>query len=149
MGVFATRSPFRPNAIGLSSVKLEGVELDGELGPVLHVSGADLMDGTPIYDIKPYVPYADCHPDAAGGFASQPKEPTLQVVFPEVWLDRVPERLREALTGVLAQDPRPAYQRDPDRVYGLPFGGLEVKFTVSGEVLTVCSVEEGKEKSAP
>ena len=98
-------------------------------------------------DIKPYVPYADCHPDAVGGFASQPKEPTLQVVIPEVWLDKVPEELREALTGVLAQDPRPAYQRDPDRVYGLPFGGLEVKFTVAGDVLTVCGVEQAKEKA--
>lgn len=137
MGVFATRSPFRPNPIGLSCVKLEGVETHPQYGPVLVVAGADLMDGSPIYDIKPYLPYADCHPQAVGGFASQPKEPTLQVECPPEMLEQVPSHLREALLGVLAQDPRPQYQHSPNRVYGLAFGELEVKFTVEGERLTV------------
>ena len=124
-GVFATRSPFRPNPLGLSSVRLEKVELDRELGPVLYVSGADLLDGTPIYDIKPYAPYADAHPEALGGFTDQPEEK------------------RPALLGVLAEDPRPAYQADPERVYGMAFARLEVKFTVSGDTLTVLAVEPG------
>ena len=141
VGVFATRSPFRPNPLGLSSVKLEGIEMRPEVGPVLLVRGADLMDGTPIYDIKPYLPYADCHPEAAGGFASQPKEPTLQVEIAPELLAQVPEELREALLGVLAQDPRPQYQHRPDRVYGLEFGPLEVKFTVEGALLTVRQVQ--------
>ena len=141
MGVFATRSPFRPNPIGLSSVRLLGVETHPQYGPVLLVAGADLMDGTPIYDIKPYLPYGDCHPEALGGFASAPKEPTLQVDLPSEWARQVPEELRAALTGVLAQDPRPPYQHSPDRVYGLSFGGLEVKFTVDGDRLTVVQVE--------
>ena len=144
MGVFATRSPFRPNPIGLSSVRLEAVEHHPQYGPVLIVAGADLMDGSPIYDIKPYLPYGDCHPEASGGFASAPKEPTLQVECSPALLEQVPERLREALLGVLAQDPRPQYQRSPDRVYGLSFGGLEVKFTVEGERLTVREVLEGQ-----
>ena len=144
MGVFATRSPFRPNPIGLSSVRLLAVEPDTPDGPVLRVAGADLMDGTPIYDIKPYLPYADCHPEAAGGFASQPKEPTLQVEIAPELLSQVPEELREALLGVLAQDPRPQYQHRPDRVYGLEFGPLEVKFTVEGELLTVRQVQDGR-----
>lgn len=144
MGVFATRSPFRPNAIGLSSVKLEGVELHTPEGPVIEVSGADLMDGTPILDIKPYIPYADSHPDAREGFTSKGWERMLEVEFPPELLDRVPEDKREALRGVLANDPRPSYQKDPERVYGLPFGGLEVRFTVSGQVLTVRSVEPAK-----
>ena len=144
MGVFATRSPFRPNPIGLSSVRLEAVEHHPQYGPVLIVAGADLMDGSPIYDIKPYLPYGDCHPEASGGFASAPKEPTLQVECPPALLEQVPERLREALLGVLAQDPRPQYQRSPDRVYGLSFGGLEVKFTVEGERLTVREILEGQ-----
>ncbi len=142
LGVFATRSPYRPNPIGLSCVKLERVEIDGAQGPVLYVRGADLMDGTPIYDIKPYLPYADCHPEAAGGFAAHRPEGGLTVEIPEPWLSRVPETHRAALTGVLAQDPRPAYQRDPERVYGLAFAGLEVRFRVDGERLTVCQVEE-------
>ena len=141
MGVFATRSPFRPNPIGLSCVALEGIQRHPEYGPVLLVRGADLMDGTPIYDIKPYLPYADCRPEAAGGFASQPKEPTLQVEIAPELLAQVPEELREALLGVLAQDPRPQYQHRPDRVYGLEFGPLEVKFTVEGELLTVRQVQ--------
>lgn len=141
MGVFATRSPFRPNPIGLSCVRLEKIEHHPQYGPVLWVAGADLMDGSPIYDIKPYIPYADCRPEAAGGFASQPKEPTLRVECPPELLARVPEPLREALLGVLAQDPRPQYQHRPDRVYGLSFGGLEIKFTVEEDCLTVRQVE--------
>lgn len=141
MGVFATRSPFRPNAIGLSSVRLERVELSAELGPVLHIRGADLLDGTPIYDIKPYLPHVDSHPDARGGFAGQFAEYALKVEFPPALLERVPPARRAALTGVLAQDPRPSYQHDPTRVYGMTFAGLEVKFTVDGGTLTVCGVE--------
>lgn len=142
LGVFATRSPYRPNPIGLSCVRLERVEISAALGPVLHVRGADLMDGTPIYDIKPYLPYADCHPEAVGGFAAQRPEGGLTVEIPEPWLSRVPETDRAGLAGVLAQDPRPAYQRDPERVYGLSFAGLEVRFRVDGEHLTVCQVEK-------
>lgn len=141
MGVFATRSPFRPNPMGLSCVKLEKVELSTSEGPVLWVAGADLMDGTPIYDIKPYLPYADCKPQAVGGFASAPKEATLTVDFPSQLLERVPQELREALSGVLAQDPRPTYHHDPQRVYGMAFGGLQVRFTVDGDRLTVVEVE--------
>lgn len=141
MGVFATRSPFRPNPIGLSCVRLERIEQHPQWGQVLWVAGADLMDGTPIYDVKPYLPYADCRPEAAGGFASQPKEPTLQVEIAPELLAQVPEELREALLGVLAQDPRPQYQHRPDRVYGLEFGPLEVKFTVERELLTVHQVQ--------
>ena len=137
MGVFATRSPFRPNPIGLSSVRLERVELTADLGPVLHVRGADLVDGTPIFDIKPYIPYGDSHPDAGGGFASAPAGETLTVVIPPALLEKVPEGRREALRGVLAQDPRPHYQDDPDRVYGFTFAGMEVRFSVAGTVLTI------------
>ena len=141
MGVFATRSPFRPNPIGLSCVALEGIQRHPEYGPVLLVRGADLMDGTPIYDIKPYLPYADCRPEAAGGFASQPKEP-LEVEFPERWLSLLPEDRRQAAAGVLAQDPRPSYQRDPERIYGMEFAGWEIRFQVRGERLTVVEVKE-------
>lgn len=137
MGVFATRSPFRPNPIALSSVKLAGIEQTVEFGPVLKIQGADLMDGTPILDIKPYIPYADSHPDAIGGFASAPAGETLEVLIPAELLERVPENRREALRGVLAQDPRPHYQDDPERVYGFGFAGLEVKFSVAGTQLTV------------
>ena len=144
MGVFATRSPFRPNPIGLSCVRLERVELHPELGPVIHVAGADLMDGTPIYDIKPYLPYADCKPEAQGGFASQPKEPSLQVDCPDRLLAQLPADRREALLGVLAQDPRPSYQNDPERVYGFGFAGFNVRFSVCGERLIVCSIEKEK-----
>ena len=140
LGVFATRSPFRPNALGLSAVRLEGIEQDPGLGPVLLVAGADLLDGTPIYDIKPYVPYADAHPEASGGFADRIERRRLTVNFPPHLLERVPEDKREGLTGVLAQDPRPAYQADPERVYGMAFAGLEVRFTVEGERLTVQDV---------
>ena len=143
MGVFSTRAPFRPNAIGLSSVKLERVEITRDLGPVLHVSGADLMDGTPIFDIKPYLPYVDSHPEATGGFAQPLTSYELDVDFPEELLERVATAKREALIAILKQDPRPAYQKDPDRVYGFPFAGQEIKFTVDDErgVLTVRDVE--------
>ena len=143
MGVFATRSPFRPNALGLSSVKLLGVEQDPRLGPVIHVAGADLMDGTPIYDIKPYIPYTDAHPGVAGGFVDLVHRRRLRVEAPEELLARLPEEKRAALLGVLAEDPRPSYQEDPDRVYGMAFGGMEVKFSVSGEMLNVLSIELG------
>lgn len=139
-GVFATRSPFRPNPIGLSSVKLERVELDPKLGPVLHVSGADLMDGTPIYDIKPYIVYTDSHPEAVSGFAEKPAEYLLDVVFPEDLLNIVPEGQRESLIAVLAHDPRPPYQDDPERVYGMVFGSIEVKFQVVDCQLSVVDV---------
>ena len=140
MGVFATRSPFRPNPLGLSSVRLEGIEHRPDVGPVLIVRGADLMDGTPIYDIKPYIPYADCHPDAAEGFTGQTQFHRLQVQFPPELLAQVPQTDRAALTGVLAGDPRPSYQHDPQRVYGMEFGPVEVHFTVDGEVLTVTGI---------
>ena len=141
MGVFATRSPFRPNPIGLSCVELSGVEWDTTDGPVLHVRGADLVDGTPILDIKPYIPYADSHPDAMGGFASVPAGETLEVVIPPELLARIPEAHREALRGVLAQDPRPHYQKDPERIYGFPFAGMEVRFSVDGTRLTVRDIQ--------
>ena len=136
-GVFATRSPFRPNPIGLSSVRLESIEMDPKLGPVLHVTGADLMDGTPIYDIKPYIAYTDSHPDAVSGFASKPAEYLLEVEFPEELLEKVPSEQRESLTAVLAHDPRPQYQDDPERIYGMTFGNLEIKFKVNGRCLSV------------
>lgn len=144
LGVFATRSPFRPNSLGLSVVRLEAVETDPELGPVLQVSGADLMDGTPIYDIKPYVPYVDARPEASGGFTAATPRRRLTVDCPPELLDKVPPEKREALLGVLAEDPRPAYQEDPRRVYGLAFAGLDVKFRVSGGRLTVCGVVSEK-----
>ncbi len=140
-GVFATRSPFRPNPIGLSSVKLEHIEIDPKLGPVLHVTGADLMDGTPIYDIKPYIAYTDSHPDAVSGFASKPAEYLLEVNFPEELLESVPTAIRESLIDVLAHDPRPQYHDDPERVYGMRFGNMEVKFKVEGLLLSVVSVD--------
>ena len=141
LGVFATRSPFRPNPIGLSSVTLERIELDTPQGPVLHISGADLMDGTPIYDIKPYLAYADSHPDALGGFAQAFVEYGLDVVIPDELMAQVPEEKREALMGVLAQDPRPSYQNDPDRIYGITFGKQNIKFRVENQRLTVIDVE--------
>ena len=136
MGVFATRSPFRPNPMGLSCVKLKEVRLHTPDGPVIRVAGADLLDGTPIYDIKPYLPYADCKPEAVGGFASAPKEATLTVTLPPELEEKVPEAKRAALRGVLAQDPRPSYQDDPERVYGMGFAGLDVRFRVAGGRLT-------------
>ena len=140
LGVFATRSPFRPNPIGLSVVRLEGVERDPKLGPVLVVSGADLLDGTPILDVKPYIPYADSHPEASGGFTEQTVSHHLDVDFPDQLFQRVPPDKRAALTGVLAQDPRPSYQDDPTRIYGFPFAGMEVRFRVEGEQLTVVDI---------
>lgn len=140
-GVFATRSPFRPNPIGLSSVKLEQIEINPKLGPILHVSGADLMDGTPIYDIKPYIAYTDSHPEAVSGFASTPAEYLLEVDFPKELLNKVPVNQRESLIKVLAHDPRPQYQNAPERVYGLAFGGMEVKFRVEEKRLTVLEIE--------
>lgn len=142
MGVFATRSPFRPNPVGLSAVKLEELCLHGKDAPMLTVSGADLMHGTPIYDIKPYLPHIDSIPDATGGFAIDAAKHILQVVFPEIWMEQVPPHLRKGLLEILAQDPRPSYQHDPERVYGFRFADLEVKFTVQGETLTVCSIEK-------
>ena len=141
-GVFATRSPFRPNPIGLSSVRLEKIEMNPKLGPVLHVSGADLMDGTPIYDIKPYVAYTDSHPEAISGFASKPAEYLLQVDIPDDLLKTIPETLRKSLIAVLAHDPRPQYQDDPERIYGMEFGQYEVRFKVSDLNLTVLDIKE-------
>lgn len=142
MGVFATRSPFRPNPIGLSCVRLEEVRLSTPDGPVLVISGADLMDGTPIFDIKPYVSYADCQYDARGGFTDTAGEYLLAVDFPSELLKKVPESRREALLGVLAHDPRPSYQQDPERIYGLSFGGVNVRFRVEDERLLVVEVGE-------
>lgn len=141
MGVFATRSPFRPNSLGLSCVKIVGIALDSSDGPVIRVSGADLMNGTPIYDIKPYLPYADCHPEATGGFTDQIEKPVLQVVCPNALMDRVSVDKRAALLDTLAQDPRPSYQNDPGRVYGLSFGGMNVRFRVEGEQAVVTEIE--------
>lgn len=142
MGVFATRSPFRPNSVGLSALKLEGVEFSEKEGVVLHVSGADLLDGTPVYDIKPYLPYADSIPDAVGGFTESLEERRLEVEFPSDLLKRVNEGKREALRAVLAADPRPSYQNDPEREYGMRFAEYEVRFKVEGKRLTVTEVEK-------
>ena len=139
-GVFATRSPFRPNAIGLSSVKLDKIEIDPELGPVLHVSGADLMDGTPIFDIKPYIAYTDSHPEAISGFATRPAEYELEVYISDELLQKIPEGQRESLVAVLAHDPRPQYHDDPERIYGMEFGKMEVKFRVERMRLTVMEI---------
>ena len=135
MGVFATRSPFRPNPIGLSCLKLEKIEHSPQWGPVLWVSGADLVDRTPIYDIKPYLPYADCRPQAVGGFAAAAPEKKLRVRDEAGLADRLPPEKWAALRGVLEQDPRPSYQKDPNRVYGFEFGGWQVRFSVEGEEL--------------
>jgi tRNA-Thr(GGU) m(6)t(6)A37 methyltransferase TsaA len=141
MGVFATRSPFRPNALGLSCVRLDSIALDPDFGPVLHVSGADLMDRTPIFDIKPYLPYTDCRPEASGGFTDTHKFEKLEVNFPDDLLQQIPEHQRAALIGILTQDPRPSYIEDPDRLFGFEFGSFDVKFTVQGNVLTVNKLE--------
>ena len=141
MGVFATRSPYRPNPIGLSSVKLVGIEDDRTLGTVLLVSGADLLDGTPIYDIKPYLAYTDSHPEAVGGFADPVCDYSLKVDFPDALLSRVPEEKREPLIKLLSDDPRPSYQDDPERVYGMKFSDFEVCFRVSDGVLTVTEIK--------
>ena len=139
-GVFATRSPFRPNPIGLSAVKLEKVDIHPELGPVLHVSGADLMDGTPIYDIKPYIPYADCIPDAKGGFTRETDNSLLEVIFPENLLEIIPFEKQKAVMQILAFDPRPSYQEDDERIYGVEFAGFDVRFRVKGRVINVVEV---------
>lgn len=141
MGVFATRSPFRPNNLGLSCVKLLGVEHTEKYGTVLHVGGADLMDGTPIFDIKPYSPYSDCKPGASGGFTDHAGDFLLEVDFPQELLKKLPEEKRKAAVGVLSHDPRPSYQRNADRVYGLSFAGFDIRFTVAGKKLTVQTVE--------
>ena len=140
VGVFATRSPFRPNPIGLSSVRLEKVELTEHQGPVIHVSGVDLRDGTPIYDIKPYLPYVDSHPDAKDGFALAQKEGVLEVECPPQLLERIPADKRQGLVDLLAQDPRPQYHDDPERKYGVAFAGHDVHFTVKDGILTVFEV---------
>ena len=142
MGVFATRSPFRPNNLGLSSVKLLGVEHTQEYGTVLHVGGADLMDGTPIFDIKPYIPYGDCHPEATGGFTDTAGEFLLQVDFPPALRIILPQDKQAAAIGVLSHDPRPSYQRKPDRVYGITFAGFDIRFTVKDDTLTVIAVDK-------
>ena len=142
MGVFATRSPFRPNSLGLSSVKLLGVGQTEQFGTVLHVGGADLMDGTPIFDIKPYIPYGDCHPDAVGGFTDTAGDFLLEVDFPADLLAKLPEDKRAAAIGVLQHDPRPSYQRKPGRVYGLTFAGYDIRFTVEDDILTVTEVNK-------
>lgn len=142
VGVFATRSPFRPNPIGLSSVKLERVVDDEKLGRVLYVSGADLMNGTPIYDIKPYLPYTDSHPDASGGFAAEVFGHSLKVDFPAELMNILPAEKRIAAVKMLENDPRPAIQHDPERVYGLKFAGFEIKFKVNEDRLMVVEVIE-------
>ena len=141
MGVFATRSPFRPNAIGLSCVRLLSVEQTQDMGTVLHIGGADLMDGTPILDIKPYIPYCDAHPEAMGGFTQNAGDYLLDVDFPKNLKQRLPAEKQEAICQVLSHDPRPSYQKDSDRVYGLSFAGHDIRFTVKDKVLTVVDVK--------
>lgn len=141
VGVFASRSPFRPNPLGLSCVELERIEKREGKGIVLHVRGADLMDGTPIYDLKPYLPYVDSRKEATGGFAEHTRGYRLSVEIPKVWLDMVPEEHREVLAQILEQDPRPSYQADSQRVYGMEYAGMEVRFRVEGNVLRVCEIE--------
>lgn len=141
IGVFATRSPFRPNPIGLSCVRLKKIEISKEYGPVLHVKGSDLMNGTPIYDIKPYLPYCDSKSDAVGGFTENLAERKLKVNIAPSVLCQVPEEKRAELLGCLAGDPRPSYQNDPDRIYGFDFAGKEVKFKVKDKELTVVEIK--------
>ena len=142
MGVFATRSPFRPNSLGLSCVRLLNVEETKEFGTVLHVGGADLMDGTPIFDIKPYIPYSDAFPEALGGFTDHTGEFLLDVEIPSDLLAKIPAEKRQALLGVLRHDPRPSYQRDPERVYGLTFAGYNIRFRVTKQTLTVSEINK-------
>lgn len=139
IGVFATRSPFRPNPLGLSCVRLERIEKTAD-GHVLHVAGIDLLDGTPIYDIKPYIPYADCYPDARGSYAQEQRQHRLKVIFPEVFLHVLPEDKQEAAMECLADDPRPSYQNDPDRIYHMVFSDYEIHFLVDDQVLTVTGI---------
>ena len=147
VGVFATRSPFRPNPIGLSCVRLDGVEMSAEYGPVLYVTGADLMDKTPIYDIKPYLPYADAYPEAVGGFAEERKSYLLEVVFSEQCREMFAQQELKVLEEILSQDPRPSYQEDPNRVYGMAYAGREVKFKVENGTVLVCGCEVGSVKA--
>ena len=142
LGVFATRSPFRPNNIGLSSVRLLAIRRDPSLGPVLLVEGADLLDGTPIYDIKPYLPYTDSHPNASEGYTARTRGHALQVEFPPALLSKYPEEKRQAAVSLLSQDPRPGYSHDPSRIYGMPFAGYDIRFTVEGDTLRVADVVE-------
>ncbi|MBQ8613098.1 MAG: tRNA (N6-threonylcarbamoyladenosine(37)-N6)-methyltransferase TrmO [Ruminiclostridium sp.] len=142
MGVFATRSPFRPNSIGLSSVKLIKIDRDSPEAPVLYVEGADILDGTPIFDIKPYLAYTDSHPEATGGFALTSKDDILKVQFPDELLKLIPEEKRESLVSVLAQDPRPQYKDEGERVYTMAFGGYDVSFTVENGILTVKNIDK-------
>ena len=142
LGVFATRSPFRPNNLGLSCVELIGLEQTPDYGTVIHVAGADLMDGTPIFDIKPYISYSDCKQGALGGFTDTTARNTLEVYFPEELLKRLPKDKQSAAVGVLAQDPRPSYQTDPSRIYGLPFAGFDIRFQVDNDLLTVIEIKE-------
>ena len=144
MGVFSTRSPFRPNNLGLSCVRLLGVESTKEFGPVIHVAGADLMDGTPIFDIKPYIPYADSHPEALGGFTDSAKDYLLEVDFPQHLLDKLPPDKQQAAIGVLSHDPRPSYQREAGRIYGLNFAGFDLRFHVEDKTLIVLDVQKGR-----
>lgn len=146
IGVFATRSPFRPNNLGLSSVRLIGVEQSRDYGTILHVAGADLMDGTPIFDIKPYIPYGDCHPEATGGFTDHADDFLLNVEFPDDFLKMLPVDKKQAALAVLSHDPRPSYQRKPDRIYGLDFAGYNIRFRVENKTLYVVSVESKNEK---
>ena len=145
MGVFATRSPFRPNNLGLSCVRFLGLEETKEFGTVIHVGGADLMDGTPIFDIKPYVPYADCQPEALNGFTGGTEGDLLEVDFPASLLEKLPENKRQAAIGILAHDPRPSYQKDSQRVYGVTFAGFDIRFTVADDLLTVQDVQKKDE----
>ncbi len=141
MGVFATRSPFRPNHMGLSSVKILSIEDTAQYGTVIHVAGADLMDGTPIFDIKPYIPYSDCHADASGGFTDTAGDFLLNAEFPPELLEKLPKNKQAAAIGVLSHDPRPSYQKDPQRIYGLTFGGFDIRFRVDGDRLLVTEVQ--------
>ena len=145
-GVFATRAPFRPNSIGLSSVKLEKIYFDEKRGPVLVVSGADMMDGTPIYDIKPYLPYTDAHPDARGGFGEEHKADGIMVVFPREQKLKLPEDIFNRVLDVLKQDPRAAYNKKPDYVYGMSFAGYDIRFTVEDDILYVKDVVQLSEQ---
>ena len=140
MGVFATRSPFRPNNLGLSCVRFLGLEETEEFGTVIHVGGADLMDGTPIFDIKPYIPYADCKPEALGGFTGGTEGDLLEVEFPAPLLNILPQEKQQAAIGILAHDPRPSYQKDEARIYGLTFAGFDIRFQVKEKLLTVVEV---------
>lgn len=142
MGVFATRSPFRPNSLGLSSVRILGLEHTVRYGTVIHVAGADLMDGTPIFDIKPYVPYSDCHSDATGGFTDTAGDFILKVDITDELLNSIPHSKRDAVLGILSHDPRPSYQKDPERIYGISFGGMNIRFQVSEKTLKVIEILE-------